>query len=861
MADYFLSYNGADASMAGWIAWTLRDAGYSVRFAEWELGAGYDISQWMIEAVEDSNAMICVASPDYLKPAAKYSALERAAMMWQDIEGRAGRLIFVKIRPCTLPKLFGMRSYISLTGKSRDEARAMLLARIKPPAAPTSEPAFQPEPSPPKTAAAAADPKPPTAAAPAREPAFEPGRAKAGDSHLTNIPIQLPQHFLGRKDDLTAIDKAFARQRKKQLAATALHGLRGVGKSTLAAAYAERRRADYRATWWIRAQTPEGMRADLVGLGARLGWVSADAQEEPALPQVLERLATEGDDILLVYDNALDTDSLRPFLPKRGEAHILVTSNFHAWRGLAEPVEIRHWPKATGADYLIARTGREDERAAAEKLSDALGGLPLAHEQAAAYCERLSVPLAEYLKRFSAQPAKMLDDERHAPADYHDGMTVAKTFALAIAQAAKQHPVAEPLLRHAAMLPPEPVPLFLFAEGREEFDEPLKSGLDGDGLDEACAALSAFALIDRERVPDERDPAIVTECFRLHRLVREVAGTGQDQAATAGAMVRAINAVAKDYNDSQLWPRWRRLDLHAAALAASASTPADSGLLDRLASYRHNALAAYTEALDLYEKALAITEAKLGPDHPDTATSLNNLALLLRTMGKLDRARLLHERAMKIREATVGPDHPDIAVSLNNLALVLVSQGDLSGAEELFRRAVAIDEAAFGADDIQVALDLNNLGDLLQEKEEYEAATPVLQRALAISERVRGPDHADTAVSRNNLGGLLARQGKLDDARRLFQDALRVFEKTLGKSHPTALSTLGNLAAVELAAGDPERAYGHAQPVLAGFEALFGAKNESTLALAGFAAKVLDALSRPDKAAELRLKYGLEKKP
>src|SRR6266704_814515 len=89
---------------------------------------------------------------------------------------------------------------------------------------------------------------------------------------------------------------------------------------------------------------------------------------------------------------------------------------------------------------------------------------------------------------------------------YHDGLTVAKTFALAIEEAAKLHPAAEPLIVHAALLAPEPIPLFLFAEAREKFGEPLSSLLAGDGLDEAVAALRAFALIDRETIADERNP-------------------------------------------------------------------------------------------------------------------------------------------------------------------------------------------------------------------------------------------------------------------------------------------------------------------------------------------------------------------
>jgi hypothetical protein len=110
-------------------------------------------------------------------------------------------------------------------------------------------------------------------------------------------------------------------------AITALHRLRGVGKTTLAAAYAERHRGNYRATWWIGAQSEPGTRADLVSLGVRLGWVAADEKEEPALTAVLERLRHEGEGILLIYDNAVDAAALKPYLPPGGRARVLVTSN------------------------------------------------------------------------------------------------------------------------------------------------------------------------------------------------------------------------------------------------------------------------------------------------------------------------------------------------------------------------------------------------------------------------------------------------------------------------------------------------------------------------------------------------------
>jgi tetratricopeptide (TPR) repeat protein len=66
----------------------------------------------------------------------------------------------------------------------------------------------------------------------------------------------------------------------------------------------------------------------------------------------------------------------------------------------------------------------------------------------------------------------------------------------------------------------------------------------------------------------------------------------------------------------------------------------------------------YAAARPLLERALAICERTLGPDHPATATSLNNLALLLYRQGEYAAARPLYERALAIRKRTLGPDHP-----------------------------------------------------------------------------------------------------------------------------------------------------------------------------------------------------------
>jgi len=623
---------------------------------------------------------------------------------------------------------------------------------------------------------------------------------------FTNIPINIPRHFLGRDEDLAAIEAAL-KSNNGRAAITALHGLRGVGKTTLAAAYAEHHRGDYRATWWIRAETESTMRADLVGLGVRLGWVAADATDEPALAAVLERLRDDGDGVLLVYDNANSPNEIRKYLPRGGAAQIIVTSNAPNWGGVAAPVDIEVWPAEIGADYLIARTGRDLERSTALALSEALGGLPLAHEQAAAFCERIGITFAEYKRRFDVAPVTLLDDQDDASREYHDGLTVAKTFALAIDEAAKRYYAAEPLIVYAAMLAPEPIPLYLFSEARQAFSEPFASSIEGKGLDEAVAALRAFALIDRESIPDERDPTLTTDCIRLHRLVRQIASAKYGAVAGNKISRELIEAMALTYpdrvhHDPATWPRARRLDAIAVALVARGDDlpggpqVAAAILLSRLDSYRDAALAAYAEARTLSERALAIREKALGQEHPDTATNLNDLARLLRAQGDLAGARPYFERALAIWEKALGPDHPHTGVGLGNLASVLAAQGDLEGARGYLQRALVILEKALGPEHPDTATALNHFGNLLDMQGDLREARVHFARALAIYERELGPDHPHTGVALISLGHVLQKQGDLAGARPYFERALAIFDKVLGAGHPSTKTAADSTASL-----------------------------------------------------------------
>ena len=160
---------------------------------------------------------------------------------------------------------------------------------------------------------------------------------------------------------------------------------------------------------------------------------------------------------------------------------------------------------------------------------------------------------------------------------------------------------------------------------------------------------------------------------------------------------------------------WTRSRLILSSGAADAFTGVErpaADVMDRLASYRQAALAAYAEARTLFERALAIWEKELGPDHPDTASSLNNLGYLLQAQGDLAGARPLYERALAIREKALGPDHPATPRASTTSAICFRPRATSPGARPLYERALAIPEKALGPDHPDTALSLNNLGSL-----------------------------------------------------------------------------------------------------------------------------------------------------
>src|SRR6185369_9414913 len=359
------------------------------------------------------------------------------------------------------------------------------------------------------------------------------------------------------------------------------------------------------------------------------------------------------------------------------------------WGGVAKPLEVEVLTREDAIEFLLQRTGQNDE-AAAWPLAEELGDLPLALEQAGAFIETTGKPISEYLALFKTRHGELL--QRGKPDDYPN--TVATTWEISFQAAQQESPAAAALLNVCAFLAPDDIPIGALRKGKDRLPDLLAETVaDELRFDEAIAVLRRYSLMERSE-----------DGLFVHRLVQMVARDrllDDERRVSVEGAVRVVNeSFPQASNDVRTWADCERLLPHALAAAEFSEevqlAPEATGRLLNQTGLYYRGRARYAEAKQSYERAIRIGEAAFGPDDPVIATRVNNLGLVLQDLGDLAGARECHERALRIGGATLGSDHPTVAIYVNNLGLVLQDLGDLAGARKSYESALRIGEATLG---------------------------------------------------------------------------------------------------------------------------------------------------------------------
>jgi tetratricopeptide (TPR) repeat protein len=602
------------------------------------------------------------------------------------------------------------------------------------------------------------------------------------------LPVSNVSTFVGRTDDLISVETLLTQNQQVNIAAAV--GMGGVGKTELALQFAQRRGDRFPGgVCWLRGVEP--IASQIIQFAKDCLNLEVPEQTEDPVRWCCQRWPGEGA-VLMVVDDVQDYGALKPLLPSASRFRVLLTTR-QAILPRSQRLSLEVLVLGAALELLrsLVGPGRIDaEPAEAKALCEWVGRLPLGIELVGWHLEqRPGLTISKLLERLEGKRLAA-----QALVETHPEMTA--TLGVAAAFELSWEPLSAGAKRLAGGLG-------LFAAAPLEWDwmeNALRLGLgelEEEALEGAQAELLRVHLLRVNRLEDQ-------VLYQVHPLVREffavkLGGLAEMEGLQRG-FAEAIVAIAKTIpptvtvaDRSRVTGAIPHLEEVAArwteVLADDDKTWCCTGL-----AWFYESLSLWSEAERCHQRALAISEQQLGPDHPSTATSLNNLAELYRSQGRYGEAEPLYLRSLAISEQQLGPDHPITAKSLNNLAGLYKSQGRYGEAEPLLLRSLAIREQQLGPDHPSTAKNLIGLAFLYQSQGRYREAEPLLLRSLAISEQQLGPDHPITAKSLNNLAGLYKSQGRYGEAEPLYVRSLAIKEQQLGPDHPSTATSLNNLA-------------------------------------------------------------------
>ncbi|MBZ5548454.1 MAG: serine/threonine-protein kinase [Acidobacteriia bacterium] len=262
-------------------------------------------------------------------------------------------------------------------------------------------------------------------------------------------------------------------------------------------------------------------------------------------------------------------------------------------------------------------------------------------------------------------------------------------------------------------------------------------------------------------------------------------------------------------------------------------------------------LGLYRQAQPFLEKALDSRRRLLGPDHPDTLRSMDQMSRNLERQGHYPEAEKLAREALNTRRRLLRPDDPEILASMHSLAGVILDEGHFAEAEDLNRRVLDMSRRVLGPEHLDTLKSMDVLALTLADEGRYAEAETMYRQALDVERRVLGPEHPETLVTMTTLARTLSSQGKYAEAEQFLNETLDVKRRVLGPEHSETLWSMHDLGINLRSSGRLVEAEKVDRETLEARRRVLGPEHPETLVSMAELAETLDDLHRYAEAQKL----------
>jgi hypothetical protein len=593
---------------------------------------------------------------------------------------------------------------------------------------------------------------------------------------------------IGRDSELAAIHTALtSRPTAKSPVVRVLAGMGGVGKTSLARAYAQQHLADYGVVWWVRAEDPAAVDSEFRGLLEIVLSTAEAAQIRDAVATACAWFGNRRDRWLLILDNVPEPAAVRGLIPAKGAGHVLITTQAASWPNPDTVLSIDPLDTEQSVDLLITLS-RDEDVDAARDLAKELDGLPLALTQAASFVRTNALDLATYARFYRESSADLHGDNR--PDDYPH--TVATTWQVAIDRLPES---ARNLLYLLAYCAPDSIPISLFTPG----EIPLLSN-------ELAVHRAVGELLGHSIVSPGAKGTI-----SVHRLIQNVTRNHLSDAADSAwsaLLVRLMFAALPPRPaTAETLAAWNLLRTHAYTLLdhVSDDDPSNFDLRYGLAFWTGeagNARAAGKQLADL----AASQSRVLGPEHVQTLKSTHGVGYWNMEMNSVEAANVIFTGLLSLQIRVLGPEHPDTLVTRHDLAHLIWQAGNPAAARDLYRELLPIRSRVIGPEHPLTLTTTSNLANTRWDTGDITGAHEMLTELIAVSSRVLGPEHPDTLSERADLARCIGDSGDPATASEMFAELFPIYVRVLGAEHPDVLNIYLQFAQWTAAAGNVAKA-------------------------------------------------------